>query len=41
MDLKEFTEIGLGGDHLNKGISQFLENDRKVLRFDITWYSAY
>ena len=37
MDLKEFTEVGLGGGHPNKGLTQFLENDRKVLRFDITW----
>jgi len=41
MDLKEFTEVGLGGGHPNKGLNQFLENDRKVLRFDITWYSPY
>jgi hypothetical protein len=41
MDLKEFTEVGLGGGHPNKGLTQFLENDRKVLRFDITWYSTY
>ena len=41
MDLKEFTEVGLGGGHPNKGLTQFLENDRKVLRFDITWYSPY
>ena len=41
MDLNEFTEVGLGGGHPNKGLSQFLENDRKVLRFDITWYLPY
>ena len=41
MALKEFTEVGLGGGHPNKGLNQFLENDRKVLRFDITWYSPY
>ena len=41
MDLKEFTEVGLGGGHPNRGLTQFLENDRKVLRFDITWYSPY
>ena len=41
MDLKEFTEVGLGGGHPNKGLNQFLENDRKVLRFDIIWYSPY
>ena len=37
-DLKEFTEVGLGGGHPNKGLKQFLENDRKVLSFEITWY---
>ena len=41
MDLKEYTEVGLGGGHPNKGLNQFLENDRKVLRFDIIWYSPY
>ena len=41
MDLKEFTEVSLGGGHPNKGLDQFLENDRKVLRFDIVWYSPY
>jgi hypothetical protein len=28
MELKEFTEVGLGGDHPNKGLFQFLENDK-------------
>lgn len=41
MELKEFTEVALGGGHPNNGLKQFLENDRKVLRFDITWYSPY
>ena len=41
MDLKEFIEVGLGGGHPNNGLKQFLENDRKVLRFDIVWYSPY
>ena len=41
MDLKEYTEVGLGGGHPNKGLNQFLENDRKVLRFDISWYDPY
>ena len=38
MDIKEFTEVGLGGGHPNKGLKQFLENDRKVLSFEITWF---
>ena len=38
MDIKEFTEVGLGGGHPNKGLKQFLENDRKVLSFEITWH---
>ena len=38
MDLKEFTEVGLGGGHPNKGLKQFLENYRKVLSFEITWF---
>ena len=36
--IKEFTEVGLGGGHPNKGLKQFLENDRKVLSFEITWF---
>mgnify|MGYP002626848322 FL=1 len=41
IDSKEFTEVGLGGGHPNKDLTQFLENERKVLRFDITMYSMY
>ena len=37
-ELKEFTEASLGGGHPNGGLKQFLENDRKVLSFDIIWY---
>ena len=40
-ELKEYTEVGLGGGHPNNGLEQFLENDRKVLRFDISWYDPY
>ena len=40
-ELKEYTEVGLGGGHPNGGLEQFLENDRKVLRFDISWYDPY
>lgn len=37
-ELKEYTEVGLKGGHPNKSLKQFIENDRKVLHFDITWY---
>jgi hypothetical protein len=37
-NLKEYIEVKLGGGHPNKNLHQFLENDRKVLRFDIVWY---
>ena len=37
-EIKEFTETSLNGGHPNKGLKQFLENDRKVLSYEITWY---
>jgi hypothetical protein len=37
-ELKEYIEVGLGGGHPNKGLKQFIENDRKVLNFDISWF---
>jgi hypothetical protein len=37
-DLKEYNEVFLGGGHPNKTLKQFLENDRKVLNFDIVWF---
>ncbi len=37
-DLKEYIEVKLGGGHPNKILKQFLNNDRKVLNFDIVWY---
>ena len=40
-EMKEYTEVGLVGGHPNGGLEQFLENDRKVLRFDISWYDPY
>ena len=40
-EMKEYTEVGLGGGHPNGGLEQFLENDRKVLRYDISWYDPY
>ncbi len=37
-EIREYTEVGLGGGHPNKGLKQFLDNDRKVLSFEITWF---
>jgi hypothetical protein len=36
--LKEYMEVKLGGGHPNKTLKQFIENDRKVLHFDIVWF---
>ena len=36
--MKEYIEVGLKGGHPNNGLKQFLENDRKVLNFDISWF---
>ena len=37
-EIKEYIEVGLKGGHPNRGLKQFLENDRKVLNFDISWF---
>ena len=37
-EIKEYIEVGLKGGHPNKTLKQFLENDRKVLNFDISWF---
>ena len=37
-ELKEYMEVRLGGGHPNKSLKVFLENERKVLNFDISWY---
>jgi hypothetical protein len=37
MEGKEFNELNMGGGRRNKGMKQFLENDRKVLRFYAYW----
>lgn len=37
-ELKEYIEVKLGGGHPNKTLKQFLDNDRKVLNFDIMWW---
>merc|ERR1719387_602468 len=37
MESKEYTELKLGGSRKNHKLQQFLENDRKVLRFYAYW----
>jgi hypothetical protein len=37
-DFKEYIEVKLKGGHPNRNLKQFLENDRKVLNFNILWY---
>lgn len=37
-ELKEYIEVKLGGGHPNKTLKKFLDNDRKVLNFDIAWW---
>jgi hypothetical protein len=37
-DWREYVEVKLGGGHPNKTLKQFLDNDRKVLNFDILWW---
>ena len=36
-EVREYVEKKLNGGKFNKGLQQFLENDRKVLSFDIVW----
>lgn len=36
-EIREYVEKKLNGGRPNKGLQQFLENDRKVLTFDIVW----
>ena len=38
--IKEYNEVALGGGHPNGGLRQFLDNDRKVLSFDIVWFDS-
>ena len=37
-DIKEYIEVSLNGGHPNRGLKQFLENDRKVLSFELSWF---
>jgi len=36
-EYKEYFEAKLGGGHPNGGLKKYLQNDRKVLSFDIMW----
>jgi hypothetical protein len=36
-ETKEYVEVKLKGGHPNRGLSQYLENDRKVLSFRVLW----
>ena len=37
-EIKEYIEVSLKGGHPNKSLKQFLENDRKVLNFELSWF---
>lgn len=34
---KEYREVQLGGGHPNRNLKRYIENDRKVLSFDVLW----
>ncbi|EGR27327.1 flagellar microtugule protofilament ribbon protein, putative [Ichthyophthirius multifiliis] len=36
-EYNEYNEVKLGGGHPNGGLKQYIENDRKVLSFNILW----
>ena len=36
-EIKEYIEVGLKGGRPNKNLESFLNNDRKVLCFNILW----
>lgn len=36
-EVKEYNEVKLGRGHPNKNLRSFLDNDRKVLSFDVIW----
>ena len=38
---KEFNELNMGGGRRNKGMKQFLENDRKVLGGDWSEFECF
>ena len=37
MDLNEYNEVKLGGGHPNRNLHSFIQNNRKVLSFDVMW----
>jgi len=39
-EFKEYNEVKLKGGRPNKGLQQYLDNDRKVLSFNILWNDA-
>lgn len=36
-EYKEYNEVKLRGGHPNGGLEKYLENDRKVLSFNVYW----
>jgi len=36
-EYKEYFEVKLGGGHPNGGLNKYIQNDRKVLSFEILW----
>jgi hypothetical protein len=36
-ELKEYNEVKLGGGHPNRNLKSFIDNDGKVLSFDVVW----
>lgn len=36
-EFKEYNEVKLKGGRPNKGLQQYLDNDRKVLSFNVLW----
>lgn len=36
-EYKEYFEVKLGGGHPNSGLEKYLQNDRRVLSFDVVW----
>jgi len=36
-EYKEYFEVKLKGGHPNNGLAKYLQNDRKVLSFDVVW----
>jgi hypothetical protein len=39
-EYKEYIEVRLGGGHPNRGLEQYIGNDRKVLSFKLLWQDS-